>query len=631
MAKNKQLSKTIKDKLINQSLLEIEHAREYKKDKTQARWTAIDGILDGKRKKVDDVRSNINITKTKVKGFINTLLSKVDSEPNIRFEKGEISDLKKSRAANALLIKDSAPENGNWVFKGLMGKKHGVKYGRTIFEYHASSHNGYESHLTLINPKYFLIDPSDGVGLDIEKANYLGRTNLTLNKKQLKEGKKRKEYKGSAVDKIIAGEASQVETYEERENRNRYFSLRGNTRRLKRDDEYDFVEWNTTMDGVRYYLLINEESKTSIQTEEFKKKFRSNLWNYASYATDPDDEEFWTDGSIEDVEQIFMGEDVLINQQFDNNEQINQPMKGFDVGAIKNPAALKWRRNGNIPFKKGTNMDRAFKVFTPSPLTNNVQMYNLLDQIAQVESGVTADTKGLSDQDTLGIYEGNLQASADRLGLLNRSYADCYNRLGLLYYNGLKEHLNSKVAIKMIGSRGVEYTEITKAGVIPNGREFDITVSSADVNVASDTAESKNKLDFLGRYKDDPTKNGEAMFETEAEIVGFDSDQIRRFNDKENTGDAEVISQAANDFQMMIQGETLEKPYSGATTGYKQYMVNELTSLADNVKPEIQETIIEYIASLEQVVVRNTVVKAKQQITSEANAQAQAEIAAPQQ
>lgn len=615
----KSISKAKQEKILEQAIKELKHSRAYKEKHVLPRWKRNDKILAGERKKIESVRSNINITYTKGKGFVNTLMSKVDSEPNIKFSKGEDADLKKAQRTNALFAQDSAPANGNWAFKGLAGKKHGTKYGRTIFEYHASSIGGYKSILTLVHPRKFHIDPEAG-GIDIERANWLGREGIKKNAKQLRAGKKKKTYISRAVDVILRDDFGKTEDEEATTNpeENRYITLRGTEQKLQRDDEWNFIEWGTTFEGERYYILFNEDSKEAIDLTLFTDKFESGLWNYATYATDPDDEEFWTDAPFDAVIELFMGQDVLVNQQLDNNEQINQPMKGYDVNAIKNPSMLKWRRNGNIPFKKGTNMDRAFKVFTPTALPNNVETYNLLDNISQVESGISGDTKGLSEQDTLGIYQGNLQQQADRLGLLNKSYADCYNRLGLLYYKGLKEHLNGKAAVQRIGSKGIEFEEITKSDIVPAKREFNISVSSADVNLNNDTTESKNKLDFLAAYKDDPTKNQNAMFEIQAEIVGFDQDQVRRLQDPENSGDAEIIAQSANDFQKMLGGEVFEEPYQGATTGYKQYMVVELRNLSRDIKPEIEATIIAYIESLEDVVVKNTVRQAKEQITSEA-------------
>ena len=610
----KQLSKTKREKLMTQVLAELEHSRTYKQRRT-ANWLRNDRILSGEKSKTDVTRSNINILGAKTQGFVNTLLSKVDTAPNIKFSPGEEADLKKARRANALLEKDSAPANGNWSFKDLMGKKAGMKYGRVIFEYHASSIGGYKSHLTLVDSKDFFIDPEAG-GIDIERANYLGRVGIRKSEKQLKDGKKSKLYIGAAVDKLLRF-STEKRSEEDVADGNRYYKMQGRTKRLQRQDEWDLVEWGTTFEGEKYYVLFHEASKEVIRALPYKEVFASGQWSYSTYATDPDQDEFWTAAPLDQVIEIFMGQHILVNQQLDNNEQINQPMRGFDTDAIKDIKTMTWRRNGNIPFKKGTDMSRAIKIFAPQPLTTNVETYNLLDVISQTETGVTSDTKGLSDQETLGIYEGNLQASADRLGLLNKSYTDCYNRLAIHYYNGLKEHLNEKIAIKMIGSNGVEYEDITKESILPGGKEFDVEVSASEIELANESSESKNKLALLANYKGDATKNQNAIFEIEANIAGFSPDDIRRIMDVDVFGNAEIISEAAGDLQKMLQGTVLTEPNSSANTAYKQYLVNKLEELGDSIKPEIQMVVITYIDSLEDVIIKNTARRAKQVIAEQ--------------
>ena len=57
----------------------------------------------------------------------------------------------------------------------------------------------------------------------------------------------------------------------------------------------------------------------------------------------------------------------------------------------------------------------------------------------------------------VGIYEGNQAATADRFSLISDSEADAQQRFAELYLDGLDEHLNTKVAIEMIGIDGVEF------------------------------------------------------------------------------------------------------------------------------------------------------------------------------
>lgn len=604
------IRKEIRQKIIRQSILEIDWARKYK-ERVLPNWRRNDLFYSGKKTEVSGM-SNINIVSVKTKSFVNTLLSKVDTAPHIKFSAVEQADIIKARRANSLIELDSSPANGDWNFKDLLVKKQAIKYGRGIFEYHADSINGYQSHLSIVNPYDFLIDPMAG-GVNIENAKYLGRTGIIKNRKEIE---KNKLYIKSEVKELINHEINE-ETKEEKEKRNRFYIFAGSSKKMPKEDEWTFFEWYTTYKGERYYLLLHEPTQIALRVEKLKDIFKSELWPFATYATDPDDAEFWTSAPLDNVIELFMGQHVLVNQQIDNSEKINNPMKAFNTEAIKDPATLNWRKNGNIPVKDGYDINRVFQVYRPDYLRNNIDTYNLLDRIGQTESGVTADMKGLSEEDKVGIYEGNLSNAADRLGLLNKSYSNCYSRLGLLYYNGLKEHLNEKVAINMIGSDGLQFEEITKEKIIPSGKEFDVVVKSADIELNADTVDKRNKIQFLGNYRGDPTKNQDALFELEAQLVGLSTDEIKKIQDTNQFGDSETLSQAAADFEIFLTGGDIEKPNPVANTAYKQYFVDELSEQGKHIKPEIQVKIINYIASLEETIIKNTIKKAKAEIAKQ--------------
>lgn len=561
-------------------------------------------------------KSRSDIMLPKMQGFVNTLLSKVDTAPNITYTLGEEADLIKAKRMNAFKDKIEKPANDNWGFKDLLGKKQAIIYGRGIFEYHsehlAGKKGGFRSHLSNVDVFDFLIDPAGG-GLDMEKARAMGRSNIVLTEQQLKDGAKEGKYIKSAVSKLIAemqtdrGEQQNDEDKDE----NRYITLIQNNRRIERKDEYKFYEWCTTVKNTRYQVLIHLPSRIIIKVNELEELFKTDMFPFFSYATDPDLVEFWTPSPADGVAEIFMGQTILVNQQFDNNEEINKPMKAFDSSAVENPALLKWRKDGNIPFKGGTDISRAFQVIKPDALQNNERMYALLEDIAQKESGVTDDLKGLSEQDTLGIFEGNLANSADRLGLNNKSFANAYHRLAVLFANGVKQNLITKEAVKMIGNDGIDYEEVNKNDIQPKGRDFDIDIISSDPEINGSKTDKQNKITFLTEEAQNGNINLKALFEMRAEIVGFEPSQIKRLMDTDNFANAEVMSEAANDFQKMVSGELIE-PNKRANNAYRQKMVDLLISKSKRVPEEKQRIILAYIDEIQPIVVSNTIREAGQ-------------------
>lgn len=618
------IPKATRKKIIEQSLREIDFARRYKAPIIAARWHPNENMYYGVKPPIDD-KQRANVMLPKMQGFVDTLLSKVDAPPKINYRRGEEADLKKEKRLNALKDADSRPTAGNWAFKDLLGKKQAILYGRAIYEYHANSLKGigYASHLTNVDVYDFLIDPSAG-GLDIEKARYLGRTGIYKTVLQLREGADEGNYIKREVLDLIGGKTGQSEeaaatttagngsgSEEDRNKENRYASLKVDGRQRVIEGQHKFWEWYTTYEGKRYYVLLHEDSGIAIKMCELTDMFASGLYPFWTWATNPDLAEFWTPSPCDAVREIFMSQSVIINQYLDNNEAINKPMKAYDMDAIANPSMLKYRRDGSIPFKRGTNLNQSLQIIKPDAIQNNERIYNLLEIIGQTESGVTAAAKGVANEETVRIYQGNLANVADRLGLMNHSYSNGYQRFALLYKYGVEEHLNKKTAIRMIGIDGIEFEEVSKSDIMPDNKDFDIYVEASDAEQQLDLVNKKNKITFLSTYKDSANVNQKALFEIQAEINEISADDIRRLLDVDNYGDAELMSEAAADIQKIINGEKVD-PNQRATIAYVQKLVNYLRDKWYDMDADTRGDLVRYIDSLRDIVVRNTVQKANE-------------------
>ncbi len=476
---------------------------------------------------------------------------------------------------------------------------------------YGESEKGFKFHFNPISPYDFLIDPGAG-GIDIENALHLGRTGIYLNSTQIKAGIKDGKYLRTESYQLLNEGSNTDERAEEQKNKdNRYFALIGTPRHSTSSDLYKFWRWFTTYEDTRYMLLLNEQAKTAIRVGELKDFFESNKWPFGTWATDPDLDEFWTPGPDDQVREIFMAQTKVINQMLDNNEDINEPMKGYDIDKVVDASLLNKRRGGLIPFKKDTNINQALQVFETKPIQNGITVYEELDKIQQLESGVTAESRGISDEDKVAIYEGNQANIADRLGLLNDSYAIFYHRLMELFEHAVREHLTSKIAIQMIGANGIEVEEITKTEVLPEDTGFDYYISASDAENRNDIGLKRAKLNYVASNKQNPIINQKVLAEIEAEIAGLESDDIKRLMDVDEFGDAELMSECARDIQRLITDEDFE-PNEAANVAYKQKMVDYLRDKSENLKGEQIQKIIAYIEAIEPYVIRNTVRKANE-------------------
>lgn len=596
------ISKATREAISAQINDEIQFARTSKQSKV-SNWHKNEDLYYSNKKLIEGERANVNLNEAQ--GFVNSFLAKINKPFNFKYVKGEEADLKAAKIANAL--KDKDLKLGRWNFKAMLARVQLIIYGRYIFEYHADSAGGYKSHLTPVDVYQFLIDPSCG-GLDIEAAFYLGRGGIIKSKKDIEAGIKSGKYLKAEAKDLISGSGNiDTESKEDQNASNRWVALIQRQKVLNRPDQWKFWEWYTTYEGKRYYCLYTEDGGALIRLEELKDVFKNEKWPFFSAAAYPDLTEFWTPSPMDGVREAIMAKATSINQMLDNGESINRPMKAFDVGAIKNPALLKYRKDGLIPVKSGVKISDAVQMFTTTPIQTAIQVFEKLGEIIDINSGVTAGTKGQATETQVGIYEGNQANTADRFSLISDSEADAQQRFAVLYLDGLDEHLNTKVAVEMIGIDGVEFKAVTKKDLKRN-RDFDVMVITAGQEETMQNTEKRNKLTFLSAKGNDMsgTYNKKVLAEMEATIAGFTQDEIKYMLDPQNAGNAELMSECADDIERMLSGEII--PVNDlANTAYMQKMKDYMRDEQEYMlaHPDIANIFFDYMNRLVPVVTMN--------------------------
>lgn len=605
---------------------EIQFAREYKAGKT-ANWKINEDLYYGRKQNTQET-SRANIQLGRMQEFVHTLLSKIDAPLLFKFVKRKNSQHRRVERLNALRAVDQ--NRDWWDIKDIAGKKQGVVYGRAIYSYYADSMDGYRVHLDNVDVYDFLIDPSAG-GIDIERARFLGDYGVILSRKDLENGIRDGFYLRTETNRLLEGSGNSTEQPQEVQNqKNRSQAVNTQTQKEIGDpDKYTFWRWGTTYKGQRYYCLYSERSGTLISAQPLEEVFKSGMWWYWTYAVFLDLTEFWSPSYCDYVREIFMAQDVSVNQAFDNSEEINKPQKVVDTGAIKNLAELKYQRGGNyIKAKPGTDTTRAIQLLRPSAIDTPIKMFELLETIQEKASGVTAAAKGTAGEEKVGIYEGNQANTADRFGLLNKSYAFGYKRFAEMYEAGVREHLLKKTAVDIMGPDGVEIIDVSRRDIFRKDDKFGIIVEASDAELSLSETDKRTKLAFLSSQVQNPLMNQKKAFEVEATIAGFDEETIRQLMDSEDFGSAGVMSEADRDIERILDGETF-KPNAVANTAYKQRFVDYMRNNEENITPEQFTDLVAYIESLEPIIMNNMAHRANEIGAQQVVAQAMAPVTEP--
>jgi len=594
------IKRNLKDDIAKQALTSIAFARRHKAGKI-SNWQKNEEMYYQKKKPTVANRANVSLGR--MQEFVHTLWSKIDNPLIFKFTKRKESQLKRVNLLNSLRQSDA--NDDYWDIKDLVGKKQGIIYGRAVYNYYADSLEGYKAHLENVDVYDFLIDPSAG-GIDIERANYMGDYSVILNKKQLEAGVKNKEYDKIQVKELTTGNGNKDDkTIEEQNKVNRTIDTGIVSKEVEnKTDQFKFWRWYETFEGVRYYVLMDNKGQW-IKVEKMSDVFASNLYPYWTWASFPDLTEFWTPSYCDYAREIFMAQDVSINQMLDNAEAINKPMKVVNTGAIEDLSQLKYRRDGYIPTKGNFDADKAIQIIQTPSIDTPMIVFDKLETIQEKASGVTAGGKGVEDTDgRVAIYEGNQAAAADKFGLLNKSYSFGYDRFAKLYEAGVREHLNKKVAVDIVGTSGVEVTKISKRDLFKKDDKYGVLVESSANDVANDIQEQTIKNQFLISQALNPEVNQKKVFELQAKIVGFTEDEIKEMQDTSAFGNQELMSEAERDIENILDGEVL-KPNRNANNAYRQRILDYMTDHEEDIKMEVFQRFAVYFQSLEQIVMRN--------------------------
>lgn len=608
-----------RDKILAQVRDEMAFARLHKQGRV-TNWHKNEQMYYGKKEKTDDARANVGLGR--MQEFVHTLLSKVDNPLTFTFNKQKDSQLQRVARLNSL--KDFDAKRDFWDLKDIAGKKQAIIYGRAIYTYSASSHNGYRPNLQNVDVYDFLVDPSAG-GLDIERAQYLGWFGIVKSRYELEEDKM---YIKESVRELLGGSGNNTDVSQETVNKqNRTFLQKAQTgtpmKELSNPDKFVFWEWCTTYEGDRYYVLMDSEGRLALRVELLDDVFASGLWPVWTYAAFPDLTEFWTPSYCDYAREIFMAQEVSINQMLDNAEQINKPMKYVDVSAIRDLASLKYKKDGTVKLNAGVDVGKAIKYKETPSINTPIEVFKILDAIQDRASGVTPGVSGIADTDGRAtIYEGNQANAADRFGLFNKTYAFGYSRFGTLYQHGVDEHLVKKEAVEILGPDGVEVEQISRRDIFKKGVVYPLVVESSNAELALSEQKRRTQVAYLSALFNRPEVNQKELIALLGVKALVDSEDIRKLLDVDTYGTAEVLAEAARDLEDILDGQFV-KPNRVADTSYKQYFVNWMMDHEEDISTEQAARVIQYIQSLDEIIVQNTIRQAREDrieaMTTQAN------------
>lgn len=578
MDQKNNIASSEQDQIAKQARAEYEAGLKFRHDR-ESQWQLIEDAYFNRVKK--SLKSRFNIPVPVLPGFVDVWCSKMHKHAALKFDPQELADYIAVKKVEAFHGAIKNHEDYDWDSADTDGKKMAALSGRAIYEKYATSQNGFKDVLELVDHYDFIADPMGGGHL--EKHRFCGQDNVFRSKEELKQGAADGIYSAKQVEKLINTVstdklADNDNVYRSKQNRFMALGLNGFIYNYAGQDLYKFIKMGTTWKGKRYYVVFNFETGIWIRCQPLVEVFESNLWPWTSWATHRDTFNFWSKSPCDDMLPMSEMIRILVNQEFDNRNKKNYGQRAYDPEVFPNPAELEWRPDGLVAIKAGLStkkIDDGIYEFQTPELQGTINLVNWIDQMLKEKTGVNSESQGSSDTNKVGIAYLNVQQSSERTALVYESYVKCWQAIGRRFLWGLKEHMRTPMAVKIIGEKGAQWDKLARREINPN---WDIRVEGGNEAEEKDAMKRKSLAEVFATLQPDElaVTSPKWRVETKLRIAGVDEDDIRNAFDLEGDHNKEVLARAS----LMIQDCLEGKPYKifrGATTAFVQKIVDFAT------------------------------------------------------
>lgn len=564
-------------------------------------------------------------------GMIDTLNGLYDEPIRVEFTEGDPSDYFKVEKINAAFRMETldTAQNSKWESKLRMARKHAIMAGRGILKYTVTSDPEYKSSLETVNLKHFHFQPRGGK--DLEAHLFCGQEAIEKTEAQLKAGVKSGIYDKEQVQKILDSQGNdylpqgQEIDYEDSLSRFKPLGLDATNNSFVGERVFQFVEWIMQIDGERYYLLFQPWTQSWIRFEKWKDIDSSGLYPWHTFATHEDDENFLSKSFADDLYPASDAIVALFNQELTNREKRNFNARAYDKDMFKDVRKLdeaQHRPDALIPAdtKGGSKrISEGIYEFKTAELNGTI---NLMDWT----TGSLGRNTGANDLAQGSVQEVSKKASvtfaeqqaiSKRIGWQSQPFQEMMAGIGKAYVYGLKDHMPSKMAVRILGENGVEWSDIQRLD-LGLSKDIDVVIVSTSKELRDTELQAERRMKALELLATSQNINTKKRDEEILKIAGYSDQEIAEFLDAKTYSDKKSLAKASVAIQSLLRGKTPDKWY-GATVAFMQKLVDYASDNRNVLKPEVYDAIIAYSQEHTEIVKGNLERKVNETMLEQAN------------
>lgn len=620
-------NETLAEEAVNIATRQLITSTEYKKPRLE-RLAKYWALYDGKVPK--KLRQLFNVPIPVFPGMIDTLNAQYDTPIQLRFKEGDAADyfkVQKINAAFQMEIMDTA-QNSKWDGKLRMVRKHAIMNGVGIAKYYATSDPEYKSTLEVTNLKHFHFQPRGGN--ELEKHLFAGEEGVEKTKSEIIAMAQAGVYNKAQVAKLLHNCSDRDYLPDNsmdmgtKLSRFKPLGLDPDNHSYVGESVYSLAEWILTLDGTRYYLLFHPWSNTWLRFEKWKNIDSSNLYPWKPYHTHEDDENFLSKSYGDD---IYFAADAIVamfNQELTNREKRNFGARAYDKDMFPDVRKLDesmHRPDALVPAdtKNGTRrISEGIYEFKVGELGGTV---NLIDWM----TGTVGRSTGANDLSMGSVQSVSKKASvtfaeqksvSKRVSWASQSFQEMMAQLGKAYVYGLRDHMPSKLAIRLLGENGWDWEQITRLD-LNTTKDVDVVISSTDKQEMENELKVQKRKEALIGIGADPLLAKEVnpkwrTEETLRSVGGYDDAEIANALDTKTYSDKKALAHAAESIQLILRNKKPELWY-GANTAFMQKIVDFATDNKSSLG-EKYNTLMDFSMAHTPIAEENMTRKANEEI-----------------
>lgn len=589
-------------------------------------WRLYDGDLPKK------VRQLFNVPVPIFPGMVDTLNAQYDTPIQLRFKEGDAADyfkVQKIEAAFRMEVMNTA-QNSKWDSKLRMARKHAIMNGVAIPKLTAESDPEYKSTLEVTNLKFFHFQPKGGNFL--ENHYFAGEEDIDLTESDLKRGALNGYYDRQQVLNMIARGgngtvylptgATASTDLDSKLSRFKPLGLNPDGHNFVGETVYKCVQWILEIDGTRYFLVFHPWTRTWIRFEKWSEQCSSELYPWVPFHTHEDDENFLSKAYSDDLYPAADASLALFNQDLTNREKQNNGARAYDKDMFPDVRKLDeamYRPDALVPAdtKGGTRrISEGIYHFEVGQLAGTIDLISYITDSLGRSTGANDLSQGsVTDvSKKASVTFAEQKSVSKRLSWGAQPFQDMMAGLGKRYIYGLKDHMPSSMAIKLMGPNGWDWNTITRLE-LNTSKDVDVLIESHDQQIQESDAKIERRKEALASIGADPllapTVNPKwRAEETLRSVGGFDDAEIAQALDVKSSADKKSLAKAAEAIQLILEGKEPQL-WHAATTAFMQKIVDYATDKQTTLKDKF-DTLIEYAMIHQPIVEQNITRKASE-------------------